>query len=178
MVNVKLWTAKEAVVKIDAAGTSSFAANVVLDTAASSATAITGQFKDISVTSAIGDAEKVDLMGITSSFQNAELEEKPAGLAEISGTLVLPGDELMSSEIFGAGTSAGGTHTTYQTGLATRTAVEFLVNYDDGTDEINWAVDNAIVTQWDVSNAADGHVEISFTMKALPRDFIGPQFKD
>lgn len=175
MVNV--FYAKHASVKIDAAGTSSFAANVVLDTAASSATSIEGQIKDLKITLAIGDVEKIDLLGSTSSFQNAELDEKPAELSELSGTLVLPGDELMSSEIFGAGTSAT-THTTYQSGLATRTPIELMINLDDGSGEVSFAFDNMVITEWNGSVASDSHVEITFTGKCLPRDTFGPQFKD
>lgn len=174
----KVFFAKEATVKVDAAGTSSFAATTVLDTAASAGTAVEGQFKDLSITLPVGDVEKIDLIGTTSSFQNAELDEKPAGLAEISGTLILPGDELMESEIFGAGTAAGGTHTTYQAGLATRTKVEFMLNLDDGTDEVNFAFDNVVVTEYNPSLNSDGHMEASFTGKCLPKDCFGPQFKD
>jgi hypothetical protein len=175
---VNIFFPKEATIKIDAAGTSSISASTVLDTAFSAGTAISGQFKDISITSAIADVEIIHLMGTTSSFQNAEMEEKPAGPFEISGTLVVPGDELAESEIFGTATAAGGTHSTYQPGLATRTKVELLLNLDDGTDEVNWAVDNAYVTQWDVSASSDGHFEIAVTFKGLPKDFYGPQFKD
>lgn len=175
---VKIFFPKEATIKIDAAGTSSFAANVVLDTAASSGTAITGQFKDINITLPVADVEKVDLMGTTSSFQNGELEEKPSPLAEVSGTIVVPGDELMESEIFGAGTAAGGTHKTYQAGLATRTKVEVMLNVDDGTDEVSFAIDNAVVTEYNPSMAADGHMEATVTFKCLPKDCFGPQFKD
>ena len=178
MVNVKVFFPKDATIKIDAAGTSSFAANTVLDTAASAGMAITGQFKDISITLPIGDVEKIDLMGTTSSFQNAELQENPAGLCEVSGTIIIPGDELLESEVFGTGTAAGGTHTTYQTGLASKTAVEVLLNVDDGTDEVNFAIDNAHITEYNPTMSADGHLEASVTFKCLPRDAFGPQFKD
>lgn len=169
---------KEATIKIDAAGTASFAANGVIDTAASSATTITGQFKDISITLPTADVEKVDLMGTTSSFQNAEMQENPAGLCEVSGTIVIPGDEMMEGEIFGSGTAAGGTHKTYQAGLATRTRVEVMLNVDDGTDEINFAITNAYVTEYSPSMNADGHLEASVTFKCLPKDAFGPQLKD
>lgn len=174
----KIFFPKEAVIKIDAAGTSSFAASTVLDTAASAGTAITGQFKDINITLPTADVDKVDLLGTTSSFQNAELQENPAPLAEISGTIVVPGDELMESEVFGAGTAAGGTHTTYQAGLATRTKVEVLLNVDDGTDEVNFAIDNAVITEYSPSMSSDGHMEASVTFKCLPKDCFGPQFKN
>lgn len=174
----KIFFPKEATIKIDAAADITISASTVLDTAFASATTITGQFKDISVNSPIGDVTKVDLMGTTSSFQNAELEENPANLLEFSGTIVIPGDELMESEIFGTGTAAGGTHTTYQTGLATRVKLAVLLNVDDGSDEVNWAGTNVILTQHDLSMGSDGHLEASVTFKCLARDFFGPQFKD
>lgn len=150
----------------------------MLDTAASSGTAITGQMKDINITLPVADVDKVDLMGTTSSFQNAELQEGVAPLAELSGTIVIPGDELMEGEIFGSGTAAGGTHTTYQAGLATRTKVEVMLNVDDGTDEVSFAIDNAVVTEYSPKMSADGHLEASVTFKCLPKDCFGPQFKD
>jgi len=176
MVNV--FYAKEATVKIDAAGTSTFATNTVLDTEASSATAITAQFKDLSINMPVGDVEKIDLLGTTSSYQNAEMDEKPAGLYEVSGTLILEGDELLNAEVWGSPTAAGGTHSTYSTGLASRSQVELMINLDDGTDEVNFAFDYAYITQFDVSLASDGHVEVSVTFKGLPKYAYGPQFKD
>ena len=178
MVNVKVFFPKEGTIKIDAAADVTVSATTVLDTAFASATTITGQFKDFSATSPVADVDKIDLMGTTSGFQNAELEEKPAPLGEFSGTIVIPGDELMSSEIFGAGTAAGGTRTTYQPGLATRTKVAVLFNADDGTDEVNWAITEAVITEFNPSMGSDGHLEASVTFKCLPRDFYGPQFKD
>jgi len=174
----KVFFPKEGTIKMDAIASVSLTAATVLDTAFASATNVTGQFKDISINLPVGDVEKIDLIGTTTSFQNAELEEKPAGLCEISGTIIIPGDELMESEIFGTGTSAGGTHTTYQTGLATRTKIAILLNADDGTDEVNFAVTNAVVTEYNPSMSSDGHLEASVTFKCLPKDAFGPQFKN
>ena len=174
-----IWFPKEGTIKMDAAVSVTISASTVLDTAFSSATTVTGQFKDFSMTPGIGDADIIHLLGTTSSFQNAELEEKPAGICEISGTIVVPGDEIMESEIFGTGTAAGGTHTTYQPGLASRTKLAILLNQDDGTDELNFAVTNAVLTSYEPKfSGADGHLEASVTFKCLPKDFYGPQFKD
>lgn len=178
---VTVFHAKHATVKIDATGDVTLANDTVLDTQFSSGTTITGQMKDVSVTIPMGDVEKIDLLGTTAqdgtSYQNAELEEKPAGLAEISGTLVLPGDELIESEIFGSGTSAT-THTTYEPGQSTKTGVAFLVNVDDGTDEVSFAGNPMYITEYNPSaGSADGHFEVSVTLKALPKNFF-MQFKD
>lgn len=177
----KVFFPKEATIKIDAAADVTISAGTVLDTAFSSATAITGQIKDIdNVKSPVGDVEIIDLFGTDANgYQNAEFEEKPAPIAEFSGTVIIPGDELMESEIFGSGTSAGGTHTTYTPGKATRTKLAVLLNVDDGTDEVNWACTNAIMTTHESKfTGADGHLEASVTFKVLPRDWFGPQFLD
>lgn len=179
MANVKIFFAKEATVKIDAAGDVSISNSTVLDTAFASAKTITGQFKNVSATLATADVDKIDLMGTTSSYQNGEIEEKPAGIVEISGTIVIPGDEMMEGEIFGSGTAAGGTHTTYEPGLATRTKLALLINLDDGTDEVNYAGTNFFNTEYNVNlTGADGHFEATVTFKCMARDFFGPQFKN
>ncbi len=179
MVNTKIFFAKEGTIKMDAAASISISNSTVLDTAFSGATTVTGQFKNLSISALpVGDVNKIDLIGTTSSFQNAELEETPAVMAEISANIVIPGDEVMESEIFGAGTAASGTHTTYEPGLATRTKIAILFNVDDGSDEINFAATNITINAGDLSMNADGHLEGNVTFKALPRDWFGPQFKD
>ena len=176
---VKVWKAAESVIKIDQAADVTLSASTVLDTAFASGTAIQGVMKDITVTEPIGDVEKIDLLGSdTDGFQNAEIEEKPAGLVEIQGTAILPGDEVVESIIYGTGTSAT-THTTYRAGKAVTEKLALLLNLDDGTDEVSYAGTNMRVTAKDVKvTGPDGHYEITFTFKCLPRDFYGPQFKD
>lgn len=176
---VNVFFAKELTIKIDATGDVSLSNSTVLDTAFASATTITGQFKDVSMTLPVADVEKIDLAGTTSSYQNAEIEEKPAPLAEFTGTIIIPGDELMEGEIFGTGTAASGTHTTYEAGLATRTKLAILLNMDDGTYEVNFAIRNVYITEYNPNlTGADGHIEATVTFKCLPRDIFGPQFKD
>lgn len=173
----KIFFPKEATIKIDASGDVSTSASTVLDTAFASASTITGQFKDISITVPNADVEIVNLMGVTSSFQNAEIQENPAPLAEISGTIVVPGDEIMELEVWGSGTAAGGTHTTRQPGLATRTKLALLINLDDGTDEVNISIDDAYMTEYSPSMGSDDHAEASVTFKCLPKNFF-IQWKD
>ena len=176
---VKVFYAKETTIKVDSWQDVSISMDTVLDTAFSSATNVTAQFKDVSITLPSADVEKIDLLGVTDLWQNATIEEKPNQMAEISGTLVLPGDELMESEVFGAGSAAGGTHTTYHAATATRQRVAVLVNLDDGTDEVNYAGGTMYVTEYNPSiTGADGHYEVSVTFKCLPAHFFGPQFKD
>jgi len=177
MVNTKIWHAREAVIKVDANPTITTAA--ALDTFFSG-TAITGIIKDVTLKMPSSDVEKIDLHGEDSgSFQNAELEEKPYGMAELSGTAVLPGDEIVEILFFPTGTTISTTHTRYRPGTGTRKTPSILINLDDGTDEVSYALDNCFVTVDEVkTTGADGHWEFTFTAKCLPRDFYGPEFKN
>lgn len=177
---VKVWVAPEAVIKMAPASSVTISASAVLDTEFAAATAVTGVMKDITVTEPQRDADKIDLLGTTSNFQNAGLELKPANMVEVSGTAILPGDEVSEPFIFGStATAAGGTHTTYRGGQTNQSAVAVLINLDDGTDEMNYAGTNMRVTASDSKvTGADGHWEVTWTLKCLPRDWYGPQFKD
>jgi hypothetical protein len=178
----KVWHAKESVVKLGLATSVNITAGTVLDTAFSATSAITGVMKDITVTEPMGDIEKIDLLGTDSNgFQNAEVEEKPAGLVEVSGTLILPGDEEAEQFLYDAGTATtnGTGWTTYRAGKASRRKLAILLNLDDGTDEVNYAGTNMYPTARDAKvTGADGHYETTFTVKGLPRDWFGPQFKN
>ena len=175
----KIWFAKESVIKLDLASNISIG-TAALDTYFSTGSAIQGVMKDITVTEPIPDVDKIDLLGTDSSgFQNAELEEKPAAMVEISGTMILPGDEVSESILYGTSSQTGGTHTRYRSGIATRRKIAFLLNLDDSTDEVNYAGDNMLMTSKDVKvTGADGHYEVSTTIKGLPRDWYGPEFKN
>lgn len=175
-----IWFAKNAVVKIDLSSNVTITGAAALDTFFSGGSAITGQMKDISITEPKGDMDKIDLLGTDASgYQNAEAEEKPAVNGEVSGTLILDGDEVLESFFYDAGSAVAGTHTRYSPGLATVRKISMLLNLDDGTDEVNIALDNAYPTAKDMKvTGADGHFEITFTAKCLPRDFYGPEFKD
>ena len=180
MATVRIFFPKDATIKIDAAGTVTLSNSVNLATAGSSwsgAAVVEGQMKDITITLPVADVDKVDLIGTTSSYQNAEIVEGTAPLCEVSGTIVIPGDELMEGEIFGAGTSSASGRT-YEAGLASRTKVQVLLDVDDGTDQVTFAIDNAYITQYDPTMNADGNWEASVTFKCLPRDTFGPRFKD
>ena len=174
----KVWHAREAVIKLAASTTITTAA--ALDTFFSGGTAVEGVMKDITVTEPASDVEKIDLLGEDSdTFQNAEGEEKPFGMVEISGTAILPGDEVIETFIYPTGTAIGGTHTRYRPGQGTRKKPSFLLNLDDSTDEVNYAGENCWLTAKDVKvTGADGHLEVTLTLKCLPRDWYGPEFKD
>ena len=171
----KIWKAAESVLKVDLASNVTITGAAVLDSFFSGATAWEGVAKDVTYVEPFGDVEKIDLQGTSADgFQNAELEEKPAVLGELSGTLVLPGDEVVETFFYDAGTAVAGTHTRYRAGKASVRKLAFLINLDDGTDEVSFAITNAIVTSKDSKiGGADAHWEVTFTAKALPRDCYG-----
>ena len=134
----EIWHAKQAVVKMDLASNVTVTTAAALDTFFSGGSAITGKMKDITITEPTPDMEKIDLLGEdTDAFQNAEAEEKPPVNAEITGTLVLDGDELIENFFYDAGTSIAGTHTRFRNGKAAVRKIAILLNLDDGTDEVN-----------------------------------------
>lgn len=179
-----IWFPRDSTIKIDATGDVTISNATVLDTAFASATEVTAGQKGIIITPGMHSVEIIHLMGVTAQdtteYQNAEMEEKPPGLVKIAGSIVHQKDESgYDLEIFGTGTAAGGTHTTYEPGKAAPTKCAMLLNLDDGTDEVNYAARNLVFTQYEVSSTgADGHFEISFEAYCLPKDFFGPQFKD
>ncbi len=179
-----LWRAPHAEVKVDLASNVTLTTSAALDTFFSSATSISGKMKNVSVVVPEGDVELVNYLGVTSSFQNADLDQKPFSIAELSGTLILGHDEVLEGQtahthlFFGAGTAISTTHHRYQAGSITtgdfdRPESAWLINITDGTDEVNMVLDNAFITKFgDVKiDGADGHWEVDVTVKCKPADF-------
>ena len=174
----KIWQGREAVVKIDLASNVTITESAALDTFFSSGSALHGHLKEISLTGSEGDVEQIDLLGEDSdSFQNADKDKKPFGMVELSGKLVLRGDETIEQFAYGTSVDVNSTHTRYRPGI--RQEVSVLINNDDGTKEVSFALDNADFTKpGDMALNADGHWETDFAIKCLGRDFYGPEFKD
>jgi hypothetical protein len=182
MVNNKVWFAKNAVIKLGLAANNTSVGSTasLLDAQFGTATTITGIMKDIQVTEPMGDVDMLNFLGTDSNgFQNAELEEKPAGIVEIQGTMILPGDEVVEDLIYDAATTIASTHSRYRAGKASKRSVCLLLNLDDSTDEVNYAGTNMLVAARGVKvTGADGHFEANVTFKCLPRDWYGPEFKN
>lgn len=178
MANV--WFAKNTVCKVDLASNVTITTLAALDTFFSGGTAVEASMKDVTITEPIVGAEQINLQGTdVSGYQNAEMEEKPPKEAEITGTLILRGDEVLETFFYDVGTDVNSTHTRYSPGLAAIRKLAFLINLDDGTDEVNIAMTNVYPTDKDFKiSGADGHYEVTFTAKCLARDFAGPEFKD
>ena len=180
-----LWRAPHAEVKVDLASNITLTTSAALDTFFGSSTSISGKLKNVSVVVPEGDVELINFLGVTSSFQNTELDQKAFGLAELSGTLILGHDEVLEGQtshthlFFGAGVSINsGAHYRYQAGKITngefiRPDCAWLINITDGTDEVNMLLDNAFITKFgDVKiDDADGHWEVDVTVKCKPADF-------
>ena len=180
-----IWRAPHGAIKVADASTITIDSSTLLDTEFSTATATTvsGFMKNITISSPEGNVEMVNLLGVdANSFQNALLDEKPFGLAELSGTLVLAGDEILEHNskhlFFGTATTIATTHSRYQPGKTTtgnfnRPKSSWLVNLDDGTDEVNIVLDNAVITKVGDKkiDSADGHWEMEVTVKCLPKDY-------
>lgn len=175
----RTWFAKQAVVKLELSSSVTVTTAAALDTFFSAGTAITGIMKDIKIKEPMPDADKIDLLGTdTAGFQNAETEEKPASQVEVSGTLILDGTGLkIETLIYDVGSTVSSTHKRYRAGKASLRKLAILVNFDDGTDECNFAGVNMLATARDDSLNADGHVETTITLKGLARDWYGPEFK-
>jgi len=177
----KVWHAKEAVIKVDLNSAITITTAGALDTfftGTVTGKTITGVMKDITITEPSIDVEKIDLMGNTSSFQNAELEEKPASMVEVSGTAILPGDEVSESVFYPTVDGPSG-FTRYQPGQSSITKVALLLNLDDSTDEVSYAGVNMVVSARESKvTGPDGHFEVTWTLKCLPKDWFGPEFKD
>mgnify|MGYP003131579370 CR=1 FL=1 len=170
----KVWHAREAVIRIDASADIAIPAGAALDTVFGGGTVITADLKGVEITEPEMAVDKIDLIGIDgNSFQNAEVELKPAGMAKISGTFLLRGDET-GFELEGYETSGaiGGTHTRYQRDGGTRKTPSFLVNLDDSTDEVNIVLHECYVTSFERKlTGADGHWEVTFEAMCLPKNF-------
>jgi len=172
----KVWRARQTVLRV--VNAVSVVTTALLDTTVSSG-AIESNVKNVTIVEPEGAIEKIDLLGETSGFQNAELEYKPYSMASITGTLTHSGDEVLETWFSGAGTAVPTTptHHRYQAGDSTsgktRIAAAFLVNLDDGTDEVNILLNNAYITKLGDRRiaSADGTWEQDFTAVCLPKDY-------
>lgn len=174
----KVWRANHVTIKVDAAADVSIDTNNELSSFFGSATAITGYCKSVEITPPEGPVDKIDLLGETSNFQNAELHEKPFGLAKMTGTLLMQGDEIFETYYGGAGTSlTSASYTRYQYGSSesgkTRADIAIVAYLDDGTDAVEVCLDNAKITKLSPRriSGADGHWEQDFEIICLAKDY-------
>ena len=135
--------------------------------------------KSLTVAVPEGAVEMVNFLGIdSSSFQNAELEEKPFDVGGISGTLVLNDTEVLETLFYGSGTAISTTYRRYQPGILSssgRPDVAILVDIYDAVSlkRVSVVLNNAKVTKLgDIKiSGPDSHFEVEFNAVCLPRDF-------
>jgi hypothetical protein len=176
-----VWLAKDCTLKIVDADNIYIDSSTVLSTeftnATGGATSFHAYAKDVTITEPEGSVDKIDLVGVDgNSFQNAVLDHKPYGLARITCTMVLDGDESLETFVYGSGTAieAGATdYVRYQAKSANRQPCAILVNLNDGTDEISFVLDEAIIIDLGDRklSGADGHWEMELEAVCLPKDF-------
>lgn len=138
-----------------------------------------GQVKDLTITPPEGTVEKIDFLGETSGFQNAIYNEGSFGIAKVSGTLTMSGDEQIIAFMGGSsGTSVTGGYTRYQFGLSTATKTRqttgaILLNLENGSEELSFVLNNVMFTKiGDVkATGTDGHWEVAFEAECLPSNF-------
>ncbi len=176
----KVWQARETTIKLDTADNITITTADNLSTFFSSSPDITATAKNVTIVEPEGDVDKIDLLGVDASgFQNAELEEKPFGLAQITGTLVLDSVDRIEDFALGTGTTVATDYTRYRVGDGNRPDCAVLISLTDGTNEVYFAMDNAKFTRiGDIKiSGPDSHWEQDFKIVCLPRDFYGPEFK-
>ena len=176
-----VWQARNTTIKL------ALASDITIDTSDklasffSGADDITLVAKNVTVIEPEGDVDKIDLLGEDANgFQNAELEEKPYGLAQVTGTLVFDSVDRIEDFALGSGTTVATSYTRYRVGDGNRPDAAVLINLTDSSgNEVAFAMDNAKFTRiGDIRiSGADGHWEQDFKIVCLPRDFYGPEFK-
>lgn len=166
----KIWKGREATIKI--ADSVTIDTSAALDTFFDSGTDISGDFKDFEIVSPEMNGEKIDLVGEDANgFQNADWDDKPAGLGAFKGTLVLRGGAVLETFLYGTGTAIASTHTRWRVGDGNAVHPAVLINFDDGTNERNVVLDGTRLRINSTKLAADGHAEYDIEGYCLARDF-------
>lgn len=150
---------------------------------------ITSYMKNVTITPPEGAVDKQDLLGVDEKgFQNAVMDEKPYGMAVMTGTLVLDGDtwQAFSSQLestIATGEPVSTTHKRYQFGKMSdttvgRPTVAALVQLKKpytGTpvDEVTILFNNAKMTKIGDYRIGgpDGHWEVDISLTCLPKDW-------
>jgi len=141
--------------------------------------------KNVTVTIPKSEVELVPLLGetaqsiganipVATTAQNVILDEKNYSMGQISGTLVLRGDEDFETLIFGAGTAITGGYTRYGMGDSVIGRVKvgaLLVDLYNGSERISVVMCNIYMNLGDLKpTGADGHFEVDFDGACLPEN--------
>jgi len=180
----KTWVAREGIFQMGKYPTVIFTTAATLSGAfSSSGYEISAAMKNITITPPETSWEKQDLLGKTSTnFQNQLLDEKPVGMATITGTLILGEDETISDLLIsGSATStATATYSRYQLGEKTSdNRVTAVVTMEKSDNAVSFGMEDAVVTKYgDIKiSGPDGHWEQEITIISLAKNFYW-EFKD
>lgn len=135
------------------------------------ATVVSTYMKDVTVTPPELEQDKIDTLGQNSNgFQNAFVNENPAGMATLSATLIMQGTELFEDAL--TPINDGTSFTSYGYASSLSGTKSLVVNFDDGTDKINIALKNAYIKVGDRKpSGTDGHWEQDIEAKCLPENY-------
>lgn len=185
--------AAQGVLKYDSAAVT-FSESAALDSFYAS-TATVAQLiacKNINITPPKGEATFIPLLGTETvtvgaavpaggTFQNGIFDEKAFMEATLTCTLVLTGDPTNMPDFLqlacGTGIAVSTTHKRYTFGASDANEKRNLVgsimlNCDNGTEEFNVVLNNPVVNVGDIKpTGMDGHFEIEFEAKCLPKNF-------
>jgi len=181
----KTWVAREGNLYLGRATEIEFgAASSLSGSFATSGISVTAAVKNITITPPETGWEKQDFMGKDSNnFQNQLLDEKPVGIATITGTMILGEDETIEDYVVSGTVTGTSGYTRYQIGNGNTSindlaACVTLIS-NNTNNEVSFAADNARLTKWgDVRiTGPDAHWEQDFTIICLAKDFYY-EFKD
>ena len=180
----KTWVAREGFFQVGKYPAVLFDTSTTLSGSfASSGYEISAAMKNITVTPPETSWEKQDLLGqTTNGFQNQLLDEKPVGIATITGTLLLGEDETISDILISGSATATVTNTysRYQIGEKTSdNRVTAVVTMEKNQNVVSFGLEDGVVTKWgDVRiSGPDGHWEQDITIISLAKNFYW-EFKD
>lgn len=185
---VKIWKAKEVIMKHDAAADVTITTSAALDTFFSGGTVMQSFLKNVTIVEPESDLNILNLVGLDGNgYQNQEFDEQPFTNGSMSGTMVLTDTAVLEQYAYGTGTAVGGTHTRYFPGkVSAKVAMAMLLNLTIATTgvgagsnkEVNFVLDNAFVTKLGETRLSDvaGHFERDFMAVCLPKDFHGPEW--
>ncbi|KKN05846.1 hypothetical protein LCGC14_1083260 [marine sediment metagenome] len=149
--------------------------------------------KNITITPPKGEVEVVQLLGVETVtvgsgvpsggvFQNTIMDEKSFGEATLTCTLIVTGNSVDLPDFIqlacGVGAAISTTHLRYTFGSSASSETRVLVGAillacDNGAEEFNVVMNEPFMNVGDIKpTSMEGHFEIDFEAKCLPKDFV------
>jgi hypothetical protein len=124
------------------------------------------------------DFDQQDYLGEASTgFQNMGKVRKTKQPAELTITVDYNGLKAIQTLLYDASTAVGASYTALSQGNAARKEVDVVSIIDDGTDEVQYLLQNAEqVGPTTKVTGTDGQVEYELKLKCLAKDYVGPVF--